>query len=105
MKNFRYIGMVLVVALTFGMLISSCSGTADAVIEEAQIAVDDAASMGADEHSPAKFEKAKEFLAQAKTLNEKGEYKEATNKAEIALLNAEKAYEDAERLEASRHEN
>ncbi len=105
MKKSGYSGIILIVALfSTGMLISSCGGPADAEIEEAQIALDDAMAMGADEHSPRKFDKARTQLADAKMLNDKGEYKKAKDKADLAKLNAEKAYEDAERLEESRTE-
>lgn len=102
MKKSHYSGLIIIVALfLIGSVLTSCAGPADEDIELAQQALDDALSMGADDHSPRKYDKARQLLAEAKTLNSKGEFKKAKNKAELATLNAEKALEDAERLEGN----
>jgi len=83
----------------------ACSNAPDEIIMTAEAAVDAAAEAGADEYSPKLFNKAEILLQEAKMLNEKGDHDGAKKKAEFAIIRAEKAEKNANRLDEARQRN
>jgi hypothetical protein len=98
MKRFGLLTIILVAALAFGLTLSACSKPADDEITAAENALKKAQAAGADAASPRLYEKAKDLLAEAKRANDGGNYADARKKAEFALMRAEQAGRNAEKL-------
>ena len=99
--NFKFLTLLLVMSFTTIAFIA-CAGPPDELIMTAEAAVNHASAAGADEFSPKLFNKAEALLQEAKMLNEKGDYEAAKKKAEFAIIRAEKAEKNANRLDAAR---
>jgi len=98
MKRMGFLSAALVAALACGLVFSACSKPADDQIQAAEDMIKRAEGAGATTSSPNLFGKAKDALAEAKRLNEAGSYTEARKKAEDALIRAEQAAKNAEKL-------
>ena len=95
--NFKFLVLSMVISITSGALIS-CSSPPDELLMTAEDAVNSASAAGADEFSPKIFDKAQSLLQEAKMLNEQGDYEGAKKKAEYAIIRAEMAEKNANRL-------
>lgn len=98
MKRIGLLTILLATAFAFGLTLSACSKPADSEIEAAESALKKAQEAGADVSSPRLFEKAKDLVAEAKRANEAGNYSDAKKKADFALMRAEQAARNAEKL-------
>lgn len=98
MKRLGFLSMALVAGLACGIVLSACSKPADDEIQAAEDMIKKAEEAGALNSSPRLFEKAKDLLAEAKRLNEQSSYSDARKKAEFALMRAEQAKNNAEKL-------
>ena len=101
MKRIGLLTILLVTALAFGLNLTGCSKPADSEIEAAEAALKKAQEAGADAASPRLYEKAKDLLAEAKRANEAGNFSDAKKKADFALMRAEQAGRNAEKLGGS----
>ena len=102
MKKMGLGALALLLAISFSGVISSCSESADEYIAAAETAINDAIEIGADIDSPRLLDKARVAFQEAKSLNEKGQVKQAIKKAETAELQANKAAKNAMRLDDAR---
>ena len=93
----RYIISILLLALLCGFLVTACNGPPDDAIMDAEDAIKAAANAGADSESPKLLDRARGLLQEAKMLSEQGNYKDARKKAEVAVIQADKAKKNAER--------
>jgi hypothetical protein len=98
MKRIGLLTILLATALAFGLTLSACSKPADNEIEAAESALKKAQEAGADVASPRLYEKAKDLVAEAKRANESGNYSDARKKANFALMRADQAARNAEKL-------
>ena len=87
----RYIFSLLFFALICGFMLGACGSPPEALIMDAEDAIKAATNAGADEYSPKLLDRARAYLQDAKMLSEQGKYKEATRKAENAIIQAKKA--------------
>ena len=99
--NFKFLTLIIVMSIS-SIAFIACSNPPDELIMTAEAAVNSAAEAGADEFSPKLFHKAEALLQEAKMLNEKGDHDGAKKKAEYAIIRAEKAEKNANRLDAAR---
>lgn len=104
MKRVGFLTAALVAGLTCGLILAACSKPADDEIQAAEEALKNAQSAGADVSSPRLYEKARDLLTEAKRANESGNYSEARKKAEFAMMRAEQAGKNAEKLGGKPHE-
>lgn len=100
MKYLRYLKLVPLFAFLLSIGLSACSQPPEEEIMAAEDAFKAAVNAGAEETSPKLLNKAQTLLQEAKMLSEQGHYSQARKKAEFALLRADQAKKNAERLEA-----
>jgi len=98
MRKKLYLMPVLILALLFTFIISSCSKPADEEIMAAEDAIKAARDVGAEDLVPKLFDKSVSLLQEAKMLNEQTSYDQARKKADFSKLRAEKACKEAKRL-------
>ena len=94
----RYIISIFLLALLCGFLVTACEGPPDESIMNAEAAIKAAINAGADDDSPKLLDKSRRFLQEAKMLNEQGKYNDARKKAASAVIQANKAKKNSERL-------
>ena len=94
----RYILLTLFFLSTCGFLLTACEGPPDDAVFDAEDAIKKAIEAGAEDGSPKLLDDARTHLQDAKMFREQGKYKEARDKAEIAVIRAEKAEKNANRL-------
>jgi hypothetical protein len=100
----RWIISLLTLAMCTGFMLSACGEPPDQRIMDAEDAIKKAAAAGADAESPKLLDQARSLVQEAKMLGEQGHNKDARNKAELAIIRAEKAEKNALRLSSAHHE-
>ena len=98
MKRISFLTAALIAAFACSLVLSACSKPADDEITAAENMIKKAEDAGAMNSSPRLLEKAKDLVAEAKKENDQGTYSDARKKAESALMRAEQAEKNAEKL-------
>ena len=98
MKRISFLTAALVAAFACSLVLSACSKPADEDITAAESMIKKAEDVGAMNSSPRLLEKAKELVAEAKKDNDQGSFSDAHKKAQSALMRAEQAEKNAEKL-------
>lgn len=104
MKKLSYLLPILLLAFVISLVVSSCAEPPDVEIMAAEDAIKNAINANAEDLSPRLLNKAQKLLQEAKMLNEQGKFAEAKKKAQYAILRAEKAVKNSDRLDQAQRQ-